>query len=63
MKVWEKIRADRQCKKIEKLRQKELDRQRDEEAEQIRKLIDDPATSREDALNAMRTWINNWMDD
>jgi hypothetical protein len=63
MKVWEKMRENRQLQKEEKLRQKELDRQRQEEAERIQKMFDDPAVSREDALNAMRTWINNWMDD
>lgn len=63
MKVWEKMRTDRQREKTEKQRQKELDQQREKEAKQIQKMIDDPATSREDALNAMRTWINNWMDD
>ena len=63
MKVWEKMRENRQLQKEEKLRQKELDRQRQEEAERIQKMFDDPAVSREDALIAMRTWINNWMDD
>lgn len=63
MKVWEKMRENRQLQKEEKLRQKELDRQRQEEAERIQKMFDDPAVSREDALNAMCTWINNWMDD
>lgn len=63
MKVWEKMRENRQLQKEEKLRQKELDRQRQEEAKRIQKMFDDPAVSREDALNAMRTWINNWMDD
>lgn len=63
MKVWEKMRENRQLQKEEKLRQKELDRQRQEEAERIKKMFDDPAVSREDALNAARAWINKWMDE
>jgi hypothetical protein len=63
MKVWEKMRENRQLQKEEKLRQKELDRQRQEEAERIQKMFDDPAVSREDALNAARAWINKWMDE
>lgn len=63
MKVWEKMRKNRQLQKEEKLRQKELDRQRQEEAERIQKMFDDPAVSREDALNAARAWINKWMDE
>ena len=63
MTVWEKMRENRQLQKEEKLRQKELDRQRQEEAERIQKMFDDPAVSREDALNAARAWINKWMDE
>ena len=63
MKVWEKMRENRQLQKEEKLRQKELDRQRQEEAERIQKMFDDPAVSREDALNAACAWINKWMDE
>ena len=63
MKVWEKMRENRQLQKEEKLRQKELDRQRQEEAERIQKMFDDPAVSREDALNAARAWITKWMDE
>ena len=57
MKLWEKIRTDR-----DRQREKELDQQREKEAKQIQKMIDDPA-SREDGLNALRTWIDKWMEE
>lgn len=63
MKVWKKMRENWNLRKMEKLRQKELDRQRQEEAERFQKMFDDPAVSREDALNAARAWINKWMDE
>ena len=62
MKVWEKMRTDRQREKTGKQRQKELDQQREKEAKQIQKMIDDPAR-RDDGLNALRTWIDKWMDE
>ncbi len=62
MKVWEKMRTDRQREKTEKQRQKELDQQREKEAKQIQKMIDDPAR-RDDGLNTLRAWIDKWMDE
>mgnify|MGYP000027051896 FL=1 len=63
MKVWKKMRENWNLRKMEKLRQKELDRQRQEEAERFQKMLDDPMVSREDALAAARVWIDKWMDD
>lgn len=63
MKVWKKMRENWNLRKMEKLRQKELDRQRQEEAERFQKMLDDPMVSREDALSAARVWIDKWMDD
>lgn len=63
MKVWKKMRENWNLRKMEKLRQKELDRQRQEEAERFQKMLDDPMVSREDALAVARVWIDKWMDD
>lgn len=63
MKVWKKMRENWNLRKMEKLRQKELDRQRQEEAERFQKMLDDPMVSREDALATARVWIDKWMDD
>lgn len=63
MKVWKKMRENWNLRKMEKLRQKELDRQRQEEAERFQKMLDDPMVSREDALAAACVWIDKWMDD
>ena len=38
MKVWKKMRENWNLRKMEKLRQKELDRQRQEEAERFQKI-------------------------
>ena len=57
------MRENWNLRKMEKLRQKELDRQRQEEAERFQKMLDDPMVSREDALAAARVWIDKWMDD
>ena len=41
MKVWKKMRENWNLRKMEKLRQKELDRQRQEEAERFQKMLDE----------------------
>ena len=57
----EKLRTDRQHKKL-KQQQKEWEQQFNEETVALARMIEYSTLSREEALIALQAWMDKWMD-